>query len=293
MHARELVELAALAAVHGPVLIRDIHRISESSIEQYWTSSQCRLDRWGRTLRQLSSQESPAATCGQSASPMAGAVLEEILTGEILTRVWAAVTCAHDRLRGTDLVEPIARSVLIGHLEARHRVLMLLVRGPSVGAEEAVLLNHLRRRAERWTDMLIGYLLGMYDVSEFAVDPDRAREFAEDLSYRSRLPGGRHAWPLVEASLRAAFGLGLSRVSPNSDLNARIATSILASFQPELFDATGVLPSVWMVRLTNTANEAAVMLDDLLRIDGRSKTASRSRADSPPSSDRMSRFRWQ
>lgn len=291
MHARELVELAALAAIHAPLLIRDTRRISDSSIEQYWTASKCRLDRWGRALKQLSSRE-PSAACSEESPPAARAVLEEILTGEILTRVWAAATCAHDRLRGTDLVEPIARSVLIGHLEARHRVLTLLVRGPAIGAEEAVLLNHLRRRAERWTDMLIGYLVGLHDVSEFAIDPARARDFAEDLSYQSRLPGGRHAWPLIEASLRATFGLGLSRVSPNADLNARIATSVLSSFQPELFDATGVLPSTWLVRITNQANDAAGWIDELLRLDVPPQiTSPRSPITALPQSDRTSRFR--
>ncbi|NLY01323.1 MAG: hypothetical protein GXY83_34970 [Rhodopirellula sp.] len=292
MHARELVELAALAAVHGPILIRDTSRLSDSCIEQYWTASKCRLDRWGRALKQLSAEQ-PLSTARNMSTAAAGqAVLEEILTGEILTRVWAAVTCAHDRIHGTDLVEPVARSVLIGHLEARHRVLTLLVRGPAIGTEEAVLLNHLRRRAERWADMLIGYLLGLHDVSEFAIDPERARDFAEDLSYRSRLPGGRHAWPLVEAALRASFGLGLSRVSPNADLNARIAGSILSSFQPELFDATGVLPSTWLMRITNTANDAAGMIDNLLQVDLSPTSTSRSPIDSAAYSDRMSRFRW-
>lgn len=288
MHARELVELAALAAVHGPQLIRDTWRISDSSIEQYWTASKCRLDRWGRTLKQLSEIADSGRKPLGAASP-ARAVLEEILTGEILTRVWAAVTCVHDRIRGTELVEPVARSVLIGHLEARHRLLMLLVRGPGIPAEEAVLLNHLRRRSERWTDMLVGYLLGLYDVSEFAVDPERARDFSEDLSYRSRMPGGRHAWPLVRVSLRAAFGPGLSPASPNADLNAQIATSIISCFQPELFDASGVLPSAWLVRVTNTAGDAAGMIDELLQLDSQSPCHSGASAGLRLRSDRFGR----
>ncbi|NUQ62928.1 MAG: hypothetical protein HUU20_10585 [Pirellulales bacterium] len=290
MHARELVELAALAGVHGPLLIRDTPRISDSGIEQYWTASKCRLDRWGRALKQISSSEEPCPKRTIKAAGSPRAVLEEILTGEILTRVWAAVTCAHDGIHGADQVGPVARSVLIGHLEARHRVLTLLVHGPAIGAEEAVLLNHLRRRAERWTDMLIGYLLGLYDVSEFAIDPDRARDFSEDLSYQSRLPGGRHAWPLVETSLRAAFGPGLSPLSPNADLNAKIAGSVLSCFQPELFDATGVLPSAWLVRITNATNDAAGMIDELLEADRPPKHRPSAPSGFLTSADRRSRF---
>lgn len=267
MHARELVELAAVVAAHGPVLIRQSQRITASSIEQYWAASKCRLDRWGRALKQLGSQTTPTAPACVGEASAVCSLLEEILAGEVLTRVWTAVACAFDRIHETDQVESVARSVLIGHLEARHRVLTLLVRGPGVDAEEAVKLNRLRRRTERWTDMLLGYLMGVYDVQEFAIDPQRAKDFAEDLSYQSQLPGGRHAWSLVQASLQAAFGQGLSPTSPNADLNRQIATSILSCFHPEVFDETGLPRSAWLARITYTANDAAGMIDALLQAE--------------------------
>ncbi|MFH1265732.1 MAG: hypothetical protein ABIK89_08385 [Planctomycetota bacterium] len=267
MHARELIELAALVSVHGPVLARTTGRISEKSIEQYWTASKSRLDRWGRTLKCLSNEID-----GEKKWPQLRGVLEEILTGEVLTRVWTAVMVAYDRRRGTDQGEPIARSVLIGHLEARHRVLTLLVRGPRIDAEQAVKLDRLRRRTERWTDLLIGYLMGLDDVGQFALDPDRARDFAEDLSYQSRMRGGRFAWPLLLASLRAAFGHGLGPTSPNGDLNAKIAVSILSSFPPEVFDALGLFRSAWLVRMTNVTADAEGMIDALLALGNEAST---------------------
>ncbi len=263
MHARELVELAAIISAHGPVLVRGTERLSASALESYWTTSKCRLDRWGQSLKSFRSEPDMAQVQWSTAR----SVLEEILTGEMLTRVWSAILCAHDREHGNNHAEPIARSVLLGHLEARHRVLTLLVRGPGIDAEAAVKLNHLRRRSERWTDLLIGYLRGLHDVDEFAVDPIRARDFSEDLQYQSNLKGGRHAWPLVLASLRTAFQRGLSPDAPNADLNGQIAASILACFPGELFDSTGLFRSLWMVRLTNTADDAQGMLDELLAID--------------------------
>ena len=195
-------------------------------------------------------------------------MLEEILTGEILTRVWAAVLCAYDRAHGAELAEPIARSVLIGHLEARHRVLTLLVQGPGIDADEAVKLNYLRRRSERWTDLLVGYLSPLLDTGEFAIDSRRARDFAQDLKYQGNFPGGRHAWPLVLASLRSAFRQGLGPLSPNADLNARIAASILSCFPPELFDSTGLFRSLWLLRLANVTNDAQGMIRELLALEG-------------------------
>ncbi len=268
MHARELVELAAIVSAHGPVLIRGTRQLSATSIEQYWTASKCRLDRWSRSLKGFSTYAEEAGDRRRQAQwPLVRSVLEEILTGEVLTRVWTAVLCAHDRCHGNNAAEAVARSVLIGHLEARHRVLTLLVRSPAIETEGAVKLNHLRRRSERWTDLLVGYLVGMHDVSQFAVDPQRARQFSEDLRYRANLKGGRHTWPLVLASLRAAFGEGLCSISPNGDLNAEIASSILACFQAELFDSTGLFRSLWLTRLANVTNDAQGMVEDLLAMD--------------------------
>ena len=264
MHARELVELAAIVAAHGPVLVRSGQRLSASSIEQYWTTSKVRLDRWAWSLKKFTADADLDARRRQAQWPHIRGVLEEILTGEALTRTWTAVLCACDRQRGNDDAEPVARSVLIGHIEARHRVLTLMVRGPDIDASAAVQLNRLRRRTERWTDLLIGYLTGLHDVSEFAVDPQRAKDFAEDLRYRGSLQGGRHAWPLMLASLQAAFRQGLGPASPNADLNARIAASILSCFPPEVFDSSGLFHSLWMLRLTNVAEDAQGMIDDLL-----------------------------
>lgn len=272
MHARELVELAAVVAAQGPLLIRQRPRISEASIEQYWTASKSRLDRWGRALKRLAVQTTPVTPPCRGEGSAACGLLEEILTGEVLTRVWTAVACAFDRLNQTDQVEAVARSVLIGHLEARHRVLTLLVRGPGIDAEEAVKLNRLRRRTERWTDMLLGYLMGVYDVREFAIDPQRAHDFAEDLSYQNRLPGGRHAWSLIQASLQASFGQGLCADSPNTDLNQQIASSILSCFPPEIFDETGLPRSTWLNRLSNTTHDAVVMLEELLQLEASEPT---------------------
>jgi len=268
MHARRLIELAALVSVHGPVVIRGSNPICRTGLQEYWIASKSRQDRWGRALKRLSGRPiSPTSSSSGSQSSPLCSVLEEILTGEVLTRVWTAVLCAYDRHRGTELAEPIARSVLLGHLEARHRVLMHLIYGPGMGAEQAVKLNRLRRRAERWTDVLVGSLAGLGDVAEFAVNPGRARDFADDLSYQGDRKGERFTWPIILASLRASFATGLNSVSPNADLNARIAAGILSCFRPELLDSTDLFRSVWLVLLATVANDAQGMIEEPLALD--------------------------
>jgi len=117
----------------------------------------------------------------------------------------------------------------------------------------------------------VGYLAGLGDVSGFAVNPERARDFGEDLCCRSDSAGGRRAWPLLLASLREAFGSALQPGSPNADLNAKIASGVLSCFPPELFDSLGLLRSLWMLRLTHLTDDAQGMIEELLGTDRRGR----------------------
>jgi len=266
MHSRELVEVAAMVAAHGSVLVEGPSRISASALEQYWTASKCRLDRWLRSMKRfVASSSEPSELAAVQAE--IGPVVEEILIAEIALRVWTAVLYAYDRRRQTGDAEPIARSVFLGHLEVRQRVLALLIHSPYITAEQAVQLNRLRRRAERWTDLLLGYLSLDYPASELAFESARCQEFAADLRHEQRRAAGAHAWRLVLASLRIAFQSGVSEQSPNADANRDIAGSIVACFPSDLFDATGVMQSLWLVRLSHATTDAQGMVDELLRDD--------------------------
>ena len=260
----ELVELAALAAAHGPVLIASGGRLSVSALEQYWASSKCRLDRWSRALRQFQTTGQEHGGSSPTDWTDLSGCLEEILTSELLTRVWSAVLAGYDRQHGTNEAEPVARSILMGHLEARHRTLVLLVSGQGVATEAAVAMNRLRHRVERWTDLLLAHLEVHFSVSDFCFDTDRLRDFAEGVARQSRQAAGRQAWALTMTALRSAFRSGLA-TSPNQDLNERIGSAVMACFPPEMFDGTGVVRSLWEVRLTNATSDVQGMIADLLQ----------------------------
>ena len=267
MHARELVELAAVVAAHGPALVTATKRISQTGLECYWAANKCRLDRWARALQRIGraptqSTHDLAVPAPQAPSP--GPLLEEILCSEVLSRVWTAVLCAYDQARSGREAEPIARNCLLGHLELRHRALNLLLRTTVLPHAEAVAVNRLRRRTERWTDLLIANVCRVGDVSDLAPRPDRCLEFADDFEYQRRTRNSDDAWHLSLASLRSAFGAGLAAESPNADLNGRIASCILACFQQELFDGTGSLRSLWIVRMMHNTSDAEGMLEELL-----------------------------
>jgi hypothetical protein len=264
MQPHQLVEVAALIAGQSPVLLRLAGPISETALEQYWVSAKCRLDRWGRALKHYSTELQATAASRSLLWSEAQPVLEEILTSEVLTRVWTAVGCALDRRHRQSEVAPIVRSIYIGHLEARHRVLNLMLHGQGFGIEAAVMLNRSRQRIERWIDMLLGYVQTGGDVQEFAFDAERMLDFAEDIQHEQFSPGGQLAWQMVLASLRSNFVASLHPTLPNDDLNQRIAAAVLSTFDTDAFDSTGVFKSLWLVRMSNVANDTQGLIDTLI-----------------------------
>ncbi len=250
MHAQDFVELAALVADNASGLIATGRPLSDEALVQYWSVSKCRLQRWSKSLKLLSAAPGKiqpphwaSAAAAATEPPIAAAthaVLREILTSEVLTRVWAATATAHDRRRNAGDVEPIVRSVYAGHLEARNRTLVVLARGPGISTQDAVTLNRLRRRAERWSDLLLGRILLDADVSEFAFDAELAREFAHDFRGQQSWQRGGKAWALALASLRASFRDEPKTITGNEALNEQIAAAVLGCFGRELFDSAGL-----------------------------------------------------
>jgi hypothetical protein len=285
MHARELVDLAAVVATEAPVWVRGLRHLSPAGAARYWSASRTRLDRWAGELNRLRAQH---LDLGQSVGSGAAESLEdriavtmtliplaeEILTGEILTRVWCAFLSAWDQLRRGDEVEPLGRSIYRGHLEVRNRLLSLMLEPELLSPREADSLNRLRRASERWTDLLLGQMLSLADVTFVAHSPSRAEDFAR--GGRSRTPHSETAAALVRVGLSGAFSNHFHGSTGGGPLNRRIAQGILACLDPTLFDSSGVPQSHWWARLLEASTDAQVMIDDLLRVSDTDKlTATR------------------
>ncbi|MDZ4820950.1 MAG: hypothetical protein SGJ20_18440 [Planctomycetota bacterium] len=267
MHANELVNLAGLVASRAPLFLQIRQRLPEIALEAYWSASKCRLDRWGYELTRLKETidlADPYSSNHQHFWPLA----DEIVTGEILTRVWTAVLAAHDQSHGSAEAEPIARSVLLGHMEAGNRLLKLINSVKGWRLSDLVELQRVRRSSERWTDLLLSQLLPLVDPHELAHEPDRLADFAGDRTLRPADNISRARWSLLLSSLRASFDrphtLATRNHSPNFDLNRRIGEGILACLRPELFDDAGPLRSPWLLRMSNVADDTEALVNSLL-----------------------------
>lgn len=265
MHAREHVQIAAYLAVHAPAYLRGKPLHSPTALEQFWIASKCRLDRWGIRLKTHSQLlETGSALDLPRFWNAARPVIEEILVSDILTRVWISVSVAHDRIQRKNIAEPVARSVFLGHMEARNRALNLLLHGRGLEATMMVPLNRLRRRTERWTDMLLGYIASETDVNSFGYDQARVREFGDDIRGERNATSKNASWVMLLDSAVEAFGTQLIQEPANADLNRGIAGAVMTCFGSELFGQNTLINPMWESRIVHLADDAQLMVDQLL-----------------------------
>jgi hypothetical protein len=266
MHSWELAELAAHLASRRDLLGQAAHPVSPTALSQFWSASKCRHDRWARTLRHNDATSSGGDQNGSIAQRRYRSVCQEILTSEILSRVWANVCSALDAANGNGEAEPVAQSVLGGHLEATNRVLGLISAESNPADCLPSELNRLRRQSQRWTDLLLGRFGWPAGIARYAHDADRASDFADDFSQPRRQCDGQASWMMLLASLRSTFRRDDHWVTPNADLNARIAGAILSCLPEEIFSHTDGFDWLWRLRLTTAANETSMLVDQLLEI---------------------------
>lgn len=266
MQCHELIELSALIAVNARAFIQGRGRLPDRNISAYWSWSRVRFDGWARALRndwrKLRSGQ-PVSSVWRHARP----VLEEILTGELLVRVWTAVACALDRQAGSSYVSPVVRSVFLGHLEARHRALRFMFHAQEHIPVSVLAVNRIRHRSERWTDMLLSYLPPGDEIALVAFDPRRVADFGQDACGLLQPPDVERSWQLLRLSLRRSFAHSLSGIAPHGNLNAQIGASILACLWRGLSDATGALDLLWRERLESTTVAAEAWIEELLAED--------------------------
>ncbi len=275
MHAKNLVELAALMSHHAPSLVATQAPIPIRGVEKYWVASRCRLDRWHREFKSAAAIGMDLGRRHAAAESLAG-VIEEVFSGEILTRVWACLSAALGHATGQDDAALIARSVMSGHTEARYRALRLLVAGTHLSPPIALELNRLRRKSERWTDLLLGRVAKAGDAGLYAFEPQRVADFAIDTETDGT------AWSLVRAGARAAFAAKICERSPNSDVNADVAAAILACLPSGSFLDSGLIQSPALARLRQVVSDRELPRADTGSVGPANRPELRPHSSSPP-----------
>ncbi|TWT46543.1 hypothetical protein [Botrimarina hoheduenensis] len=260
MHARQLVEYAGLAALHAPSLIEQPAPLGDDALAEYWVASRCRMDEWGRALRLLGHSQSAAAT---PQAPCLAALGEEILLSEVLARIVAAITAAHDQSLHVNESAPIGSNTLEGCIEARQRWRTLAAAWWPADSPKRRLLRSLEKRAAHWSDVLLAYVARGGNVDAFALDVSRLREFAYD-AHPHNAVGSEAVAELLRFSLSAAFSAA-TRPPVCGDLNRRICGAALGLFSDTSFDGLGLLRRPWMIRAERSAEQASTLIAALLQ----------------------------
>lgn len=243
MHSVQLARLAALVAIEAPLLIRQGRRIDSTAMTAYWVASRQRLDLWHRGLARLGELEAAGRSLAiRQWWQQHHHLIEEVLVSEILTRVMAALGAVIDASVSQREIEPVTQSVFLGHLEARNRVLRMLLFGRGGTVDEAMRLNRLRRAVERWVDFLLGPFGRRHpEAMRFTIDAGRARSLGTDAT--PSIGGLDQIAPTLSWLTLSTIELSLLRLCQSAaalpHANRQLAESVLGCLPPELFDSFG------------------------------------------------------
>jgi hypothetical protein len=266
MLPNQLAELGSWVATHAEILIFGEQEQPQLIATNYWTSSKIRLDRWTTALQMFEKDFEDQRQ--HNPWPAMEILIQEILSSDLLTRIWSATVLSHDWFHQTDELSGLAHSIHIRHLEAKNRAIRVMIRGRAHDEAAFDRMNNLRRRIERWTDVFLGQLPVLHQAVAFGIDRNRVKDFHEE---RCGLPNQEDQ--TKQKILSASFGADLLRnqakYAANPELNREIGASVLACFPPDRFDSLGLPKSVQMVWLEKSHVDTQLLLDQLVDFENK------------------------
>ena len=265
MHATNLAEVASWVAFNTNLLVKQSETLSPDSCSQYWSQSKCLQNRWMIALKMFE-QDVEDENLNHNPWPAIKIIVQEIFLTELLSRVWSAIMVVHDQQYGKDELTGIAHSIHIGHLETKNRAMRLLLTSDSVDPDTFERLNALRRKVERWTDLLLGQLQDNQVAMQFAFQPKRVKDFYEEF-LESSASDNQTRRVLFSASLTEDLRPFTTKYAANPEINRKIASSLMGCFSADRFDSHGLPKSAQLLWLEKSSNDAQLLFDDLDALD--------------------------
>lgn len=197
---RSLAEVALIISRVGPCLLDEGREPSAESRHTFWQSTRLLERRWTNCMTErdfdISRLEKLAV---------------RIFLCETVTRLWSTILGGMGTRGGKDDMTRLARNAVSGINRIRCELLVQMLKIPDAHYDRLQTLDRLRRRSERWTDMLLGPVAVKSNCFEFACHQDRARDFGIE-ALQSDPDSGLHAYHhMVSAGLLLAFKLHLTQ----------------------------------------------------------------------------------
>jgi hypothetical protein len=257
-----MAEIGGWLSICSQVFTRGGQPVCATAGMRYWAASKCRLQRWQAALKVF---EQDFANPCEMHDPWHAVeiVVQEILVSDVLTRVWTALLIQHDRVTEHHEMQSIGHSVYIGHLEARNRALRLLLHNRPHNQSAFDRLDELRRRMERWTDLLLSRISDLDVAIQFGFDEHRIRDFAADRHLENHERRDQ-VEKLLLASLASSLKRGVGEWSANPDLNREIAAGVLACFPADRFDSWGLPRTIMLMQMEQAHSDTHEMVSNLI-----------------------------
>jgi len=216
VNQRDLAESAAIIARHAELIVHSDHPLDSALIEEYWVASRRRWKSWN-------AREVLSTSFAESSQ-----LAEEIMVAEMPARVWTAVYYGHCQHHSNPDGLRLIRQALRWHVEARQATIQGLIDTYNRTELTGLLrLDRVRRRVERWTDLLIGTITRHGVALHLAFDPDRCRNNAESMQNN---PAAEAIWPLTIAGLTRSFSTAPKFVEDSARHHTAVLKSQLAAF---------------------------------------------------------------
>lgn len=259
MHAIDLANLANTMVCLTPAQLANRIAPNPASTQDYWLAARYRHENWMHELaRHRDDIQRPGTSRRIRLWTNVLPIMQEVLLAESLARTLAYYgTLLEEATICVEFVS-VANSVLAAHIEARQRCLHLIVFGQGLSVENAVRLNRLRRKMERYTDQLLALLPptrnpGMYcfEVEFFSRCHTQIRN-SERTTAGVTLPTrllSEQLWHMTNCDIDWRCG--------NARLNYQLSQHVLGLLPATSFDSFGVPHRCSWGRLRNQSPEGA------------------------------------
>jgi hypothetical protein len=271
----QIVELATVIAARSRMVIDRSEPLSPDALFRYGSRSLARIRGWRERIDAFPREVSSLLPeLRESAWARVEPVLFDVLTSDLITRLWGAILTANDARNRRSQAGPVGSSVFRSHLYVRQSVMSLLANAPMFVADRAARVDRVRRRIERWCDVLLGPLVLEFHCTEYVFQPARSAEFGREFLTTPEGVRRDQLWELYRLSLFAFFRdlPGVENMARN--LRQEILQSIIECFPLDPDNAADRLPASWISRLRSCS---------LLGMESQQPDAVPGRVASPPS----------
>ena len=250
MRLHDLADLAALLSRHSlHVIEQDSPRV-EALAEHFWVHSRRLKNLWEQGL-----EDADAAGARDEWSEQA----EEFLTADLLSRVWGGLLLGMSDRHRAFRARGLTLQVLGWNLTIRNSLLKTMsIRWDQWGGH-VPRLDLLRRRMERWTDLLLSPLILRHPVDGACFSVERAFDAAPAYDQSRYHAGHAGLWNLTGAALRSSIPARTLAQGARLKIHSELTSSILSAFPATAFDSAGLLRSETLRRIFQTVRESSVV----------------------------------